>query len=75
MVPPAAKQPVAKLMSYLCFLIPGRATVPMVTAVAKLSPHTAEKPVHPATEDMARPPGRRPSHLFAVSKRSSLIPE
>ncbi|MBA7685834.1 hypothetical protein ES703_94262 [subsurface metagenome] len=75
MVPPAARQAVEKDMLYLCFLMPGRATVPMVTAVARLSPQTAEKPAQPATEDMAKPPGRRPNHLFAVSKRSSLIPE
>ena len=47
----------------------------MVTAVAMLSPETAEKPAQPATVEMARPPGRRPSQQLAALKRSRLMPE
>ncbi len=53
----------------------GTAIVPMVTAVARLSPQTAEKPAQPATDDIASPPGNRPNHLLAVSNRSWLIPD
>jgi len=47
----------------------------MVTAVDSESPHTAAKPVQPATPAMPMPPGRWPIHLLAELNRSTEMPE
>ena len=74
-VPPEATVPVARLSSYLKRFISGKATVPMVRAVARLSPHTAANPPQAPMVAMARPPGRNPSHLWAMSYKSLPMPE
>ena len=73
-VPPAATQPVLNAPSYLCFFISGRATLPMVATVAKVSPQTAPKAAQPPTVAMPSPPGNCPIHLSTVLKRLVLIP-
>ena len=74
-VPPAASAPVASEGEYLRRIISGRETEPMVTAVDRESPHTAAKPVQPATPAMPMPPGIWPIHLLAELNRSTEIPE
>ena len=55
-VPPAAIAPVAKLSSYLNFLIGGMATFAIVAAVATEDPQTALNPPQESIVAMARPP-------------------
>ena len=52
---PAATQALAIPVSYLYFLISGRATVPMVAAVATLDPDIAAKPAQAPTVDRPIP--------------------
>ena len=60
-VPPAAMQPVARASSYLNRFISGRATRPIVAAVAMEEPDTAEKQAQAPMLAIASPPGRAPN--------------
>ena len=73
-VPPAAKAPVANAFEYLKRLSSGRATWPMVAAVASDEPQIAPNPAHPPIAAMATPPLRCPKKTFAASNRALLIP-
>ena len=74
-VPPAAMQPVARVLAYLNFRISGMATTPMVTAQATEEPQMAAKPPQAAMVATASPPFRRPSQVFTQAKSSSLMPD
>jgi len=58
--------PVARAGSYLYSFISGRATVPMVAAVARLEPLTAAKPAQAPTVAIASPPRSCPSQDLTV---------
>ena len=49
--------------------------MPMAAAAAVVDPHMAPKPAQARMVAMARPPGRRPAHLWAALKRRLLMPE
>ena len=57
-VPPAAKTPVDSASEYPRLRISGRATCPMVEAVARELPQTAPKPAQAPTAAIATPPLR-----------------
>ncbi|OPX65826.1 MAG: hypothetical protein A4E30_00184 [Methanomassiliicoccales archaeon PtaB.Bin215] len=61
-VPPAATLPHAIPILYLAFFISGMATLPMVAAVAMLSPQIEAKPAHPKTVAMESPPFMVPNN-------------
>ena len=74
-VPPAAMQPVARVLAYLNLRISGKATTPMVTAQATEEPQMAANPPQAATVAMASPPLSLPSQVFTQAKSSSLMPD
>ena len=74
-LPAEAKQPVRRASSYPYRFISGRVTLPMAAAAAVVEPHMAPNPAQAAMVASARPPGRRPSHLWAASKSRPLMPE
>ena len=73
-VPDAANAPVARRESYLKRLISGITIVPIVATVAILDPVTAPNPPQAKTEDIAMPPGTRPTHFRSPSYRSLASP-
>src|SRR5690606_38133721 len=70
-VPPAAIDPVARVSLYPNLRMEGMVTRDMVAAVARLEPHTAEKPVHAMRVERDRPPRRWPANEYAAVYRSS----
>ena len=59
-VPPAATQPVDRPVAYPRRFISGRATLPIVAAVAMEDPVTAPNPAQPPIVASARPPRSPP---------------
>mgnify|MGYP003322120043 FL=1 len=55
-VPPAAKAPVLKALEYPIFLSSGKATLPIVAAVANEDPQIAPNPAQAPTAAIATPP-------------------
>ena len=72
-VPGEAIDPVAKLSSYLYFLIAGMHIGPMVATAVTDPPETAPKPAQATTEVMANPPRNHPNHLYMASYKSNAI--
>src|SRR5690625_5242140 len=72
-VPATAKVPRLNGRESFLFSMTGMATEPMVAAAAVLLPLMNPKIAHTTVEDMAKPPGRAPNHLYRPSNRSSPI--
>ena len=73
-VPDAASAPVARRASYLKRRISGMTIVPIVATVAILDPVTAPNPPQASTDEIAMPPGTRPTHFLSPSYRSLASP-
>ena len=58
----------------MSFFISGRATAPMVTAVASVVPLSAANPAQAPTVASARPPRKCPTQRCSIRKRSSEMP-
>ncbi len=65
-MPPAASVPVASAGSYLSRRSSGKATWPIVAAVASELPQMAPKPAQAPTAAMATPPRQWPMTAFAA---------
>src|SRR3982074_545258 len=74
-VPPAAQQPVASAGEKRRARISGRATGPIVAAVASEDPVSAPKPAQPPMVASASPPRYRLSSMWPSQYMSSAIPE
>ncbi len=73
-VPPAANAPVLSAPEYPNLLNSGKATFPMVAAVANDDPQIAPNPAHAPTAAIATPPFLCPKHAPANLNNASLIP-
>ena len=73
-VPPAASVAVEKPPEYPYLRSSGRATRPIVAAVANDDPQIAPKPAQAPTDAIATPPLRCPSHPSAALNKAWLMP-
>ena len=68
-VPEEATTAAVKALSYLCCSMPGTITAPMADVVAGAEPEIAPKNMEETVATWARPPGRRPTIVDAISVR------